>query len=45
MDAELNKHINLWLSALNIDTEERPELANILVQMCEYFFKLGQLDK
>ena len=45
MDPDLKKHINLWLDALDVDADERPQLAVTLTQMCEYFFKLGKLAK
>ena len=45
MNTKLQKHIKLWLSALDVDAEERPQLANTLAQMCEYFYKLGKIAK
>lgn len=34
MKKELKRHIDLWLTALDVDEEERPELAKTLVQIC-----------
>lgn len=45
MDYKLNKHVELWLDALDIDRDERPHLADTIAQMCEYFFKLGKRSK
>lgn len=45
MKSKLMNHITLWLSALDIDAYERPELANTITQMCEYFYKLGNSKK
>lgn len=45
MKKELKRHIDLWLTTLDVDEEELPELANTLAQMCEYFYKLGKLTK
>lgn len=41
-DQNLDMHIKKWMRALDIDSEERPGLAQTISQLCEYFYKLGK---
>lgn len=45
MDARLKKEIDVTLRTLDIDREERPQTAQIIEEVAEYFYNLGRRDR
>lgn len=44
MTEQLDKEITDTLRALDIDREERPDMAQIIGEVAEHFYKLGRRD-
>lgn len=42
MDDRLKKEINDTLTALDISRDERPEMAQVIEELAEYFYNLGR---